>query len=284
MATIVWEIWGSTEESSSEDDAAADYAQSKIDAAFGISSATSSSSISSSSHSSGQSSSTTISSSTSPHRDAAPDITITTPTATPDCVSGYATYTMPAVASAPANAASLKFLIPKADSPGTDWEFDILPGLIVDPKTDVLSWQVGTSAPGPPITSGSGGKDMGIKWQAPEGASGSKTLPIRYSGSQILTRELGGTYVELLFTSDPPLGIQTYGVVAKGSGVGYLSPAPAGVPKFSDTELVRLYAGRMLWPTNSGKSSPLLIFELKTHTPPDHYEGWYDLQALPLQQ
>lgn len=76
---------------------------------------------------------------------------------------------MPAVASAPANAASLRFIIPKADTPGTDWEFDILPGLIVDPKTDVLSWTVGTSASGPPITSGNGGADMTIKWQAPNG-------------------------------------------------------------------------------------------------------------------
>jgi hypothetical protein len=110
---------------------------------------------------------------------------------------------MPAVASAPANAASLRFLIPKADTPDTSWEFDILPGFIVNPETDVLSWQVGTSATGPPITSGNGGAGMSIKWEAPAGAS--------------------GTYVELLFTDDPPLGIQTYGVVAKGGGVSYLS-------------------------------------------------------------
>jgi hypothetical protein len=110
---------------------------------------------------------------------------------------------MPAVASAPANAASLRFLIPKADTPGTAWEFDILPGFTVNPETDVVSWQVGTSATGPPITSGNGGAGMSIKWEAPAGAS--------------------GTYVELLFTDDPPLEIQTYGVVAKGGGVSYLS-------------------------------------------------------------
>ncbi|RYP77401.1 hypothetical protein DL771_001196 [Monosporascus sp. 5C6A] len=47
--TIIWEDWGSTEESPSEDDEAADYAQSQIDAAFGSTSVTTSSSTSTSS-------------------------------------------------------------------------------------------------------------------------------------------------------------------------------------------------------------------------------------------
>lgn len=116
--------------------------------------------------------STTTSSTTSqPPRVAAPDITMSTPTETPDCVAGYQTWTLKAVASAQANAASLKFIIPKADTPGTNWKFDLSPGFVVDPKTDVESWKVATSDTGPPITSGDGGKDMDISWQAPTGAS-----------------------------------------------------------------------------------------------------------------
>ncbi|RYP57836.1 hypothetical protein DL769_009244 [Monosporascus sp. CRB-8-3] len=60
---VVWEDWGSTEESPREDDEAADYAQSQIDAAFGSSSVTTSSSASTSSAST--SSASTSSASTS---------------------------------------------------------------------------------------------------------------------------------------------------------------------------------------------------------------------------
>ncbi|RYO99474.1 hypothetical protein DL763_001498 [Monosporascus cannonballus] len=63
MVEVVWEDWGSTEESPSEDDEAADYAQSQIDAAFGSSRVTTSSSASTSSAST--SSASTSSASTS---------------------------------------------------------------------------------------------------------------------------------------------------------------------------------------------------------------------------
>jgi hypothetical protein len=78
---------------------------------------------------------------------------------------------MPAVASAPANAASLKFAIPEADLAFSDWEFQLLPGFLVDPGTNVANYQVGTSQAGPPITSGTGGANLTIKWQTPKGAS-----------------------------------------------------------------------------------------------------------------
>jgi hypothetical protein len=78
---------------------------------------------------------------------------------------------MPAVASAPANAASLKFAIPKADLIDSDWEFKLLPGFFVDPGTNVANYQVGTNEVGPPITSGNGGSNLTIKWQTPKGAS-----------------------------------------------------------------------------------------------------------------
>jgi hypothetical protein len=87
---------------------------------------------------------------------------------------------MPAVASAPANAASLKFIIPEADLGDSDWMFQLLPGFIVDPGTDVASYQVGTSVTGPPITSGNGGANLTIKWQTPQGASMLK--PFSYCG------------------------------------------------------------------------------------------------------
>lgn len=135
------------------------------------SSLTTSSRPSSSPTSSSSRSTTTTSTTTQPPRVAAPDITINTPSATPDCVGGFQTWTLQAVASAPANAGSLKMFIPKADTPGTNWEFDLMPGLVVDPKTAVEAWQVGTSAVGPPIASGDGGAGMSIKWQAPTGAS-----------------------------------------------------------------------------------------------------------------
>ncbi|RYO92304.1 hypothetical protein DL762_001753 [Monosporascus cannonballus] len=63
MVEVVWEDWGNTEESPSEDDEAADYAQSQIDAAFGSSRVTTSSSASTSSAST--SSASTSSASTS---------------------------------------------------------------------------------------------------------------------------------------------------------------------------------------------------------------------------
>ncbi|KAI0388368.1 hypothetical protein F5Y17DRAFT_453111 [Xylariaceae sp. FL0594] len=170
------------------------------------------------------SSSSATPSTTPPPRVAAPDITIATPTKKPECVQGYATYTLPAVASAPANAASLKFLIPAADAPGTNWEFEIGPGFIIDPKTNIESWEVGTSADEPTVASGKGGSDMKIEWKAPSGAS--------------------DTYVQLTFTEpDPPLGIQTYGITAKGS-YACLTDSCSGPPKITtspDGMVCKLY-------------------------------------------
>ncbi|KAI1756052.1 hypothetical protein F4782DRAFT_484642 [Xylaria castorea] len=150
------------------------------------------------------------SSTTLPHHTAAPDITITTPTTKPDCVEGFATYTLPAVASAPANAASLKFLIPAADKSDEAWEFDIPSDQEPDPRTNVLSWKVVTSQDGPPTKSGDGGKDMKIEWQSP--------------------KDPKGTYVELLFKSDPPLDAQKFNVVAKGGSFACLPSSCDGPP------------------------------------------------------
>ncbi|KAM3067179.1 hypothetical protein ACMFMG_005452 [Clarireedia jacksonii] len=156
------------------------------------------------------------SSTTLPPRVAAPEITITTPSATPNCVQGFQTYTMPAVASAPANAASLKFAIPEADTVFSNWQFQLLPGFFVDPGTNVANYQVGTNAVEPPITSGEGGTNLTIKWQAPKGAN--------------------GTYVELLFKDDPPLGVQTYGVVAYGSGIACMPDVCSGPPTVTTSD------------------------------------------------
>lgn len=115
---------------------------------------------------------TPASTTTLPPRVPAPDITINAPDATPECSQGYATYTMSAVASAPANAESLKFIIPQADErENKDWRFDLSPGFLVDPKTNVKSWEVGTSDGGDPIASGDGGEDMEITWLSPKDAS-----------------------------------------------------------------------------------------------------------------
>ncbi|KAI0185874.1 hypothetical protein EV127DRAFT_473127 [Xylaria flabelliformis] len=146
-----------------------------------------------------------------PSPTAAPDITIPTPTATPSCVEGFATYTLPAVASAPADAASLKFLIPAADTSDKAWEFDIPSDQKPDPRTNVLSWQVVTSPDGPPTKSGDGGEDMKIEWQSP--------------------KDPNGTYVELLFKSDPPLDAQKFNVVAKGGSFACLPSSCDGPPK-----------------------------------------------------
>ncbi|KAI3318788.1 hypothetical protein HD806DRAFT_548927 [Xylariaceae sp. AK1471] len=148
-----------------------------------------------------------------PSHTAAPDITIATAKTTPECVAGYATYTLPAVASAPANAASLKVFIPQADTkPNTAWEFDIASDQDPDPRTSVQSWQVITSPDnGPPTKSGDGGKDMKIEWQSPS--------------------KPNGTYAELLFKSDAPLEAQKFDVVAKGGSFACLPSACSGPPK-----------------------------------------------------
>ncbi|KAI1771557.1 hypothetical protein F4818DRAFT_207037 [Hypoxylon cercidicola] len=118
-----------------------------------------------------RSSTSSASSTTQPSRTAASDITIPTPSDKPDCNQGYATYTLQAVASAPPNAASLRFYIPEADDAREEWEFDLMPTRDVDPKTNVESWSVGTKAK-ESLASGKGGKDMEIKWKAPEEAPG----------------------------------------------------------------------------------------------------------------
>lgn len=111
---------------------------------------------------------TIISTTTSlPPRVAAPDITVTTPSATPDCVQGYQTYTMPARATAPANAASLKFVIPEADLEDSDWQFHLLPNLAGDPGNNVKSYAIGINSTGPPIKTGDGGSNLTISWQTP---------------------------------------------------------------------------------------------------------------------
>ncbi|KAI1153729.1 hypothetical protein F4825DRAFT_473758 [Nemania diffusa] len=162
-----------------------------------------------------QTSTQTLTATTLPPHTAAPDITIATPTTTPDCVGGFATYTLPAVASAPANAASLKFLIPAADTSDEAWEFDIPSGQDPDPRTNVLSWQVVTSSEGPPTGSGDGGEDMKIEWQSPQ--------------------DPNGTYVELLFKSDEPLAAQKFNVVAKGGSFACL-PSSCNGPQTVTTD------------------------------------------------
>ncbi len=79
------------------------------------------------------------------------------------------------------------------------------------------------------------------------------------SALEILTRELDGTYVELFFVSNPPLGAQTYGVVAKGSGVSSQYPAFVGTSNLSDASSVCLYARRLFRTPNSCKFFHLII-------------------------
>ncbi|RYP19193.1 hypothetical protein DL765_003508 [Monosporascus sp. GIB2] len=88
MVEVIWVDWGSTVESPSEDDAAADYAQSQIDAAFGSSTVTTSSSASTSSASSSSAtppplSTTSSVPTTSPTSPTSPTSTTTQPTPTP---------------------------------------------------------------------------------------------------------------------------------------------------------------------------------------------------------
>ncbi|XXG93757.1 hypothetical protein Hte_000006 [Hypoxylon texense] len=131
-------------------------------------------------------------------RTSAPDITIPTPSDKPDCNQGHATYTL--------------FYIPEADDAREEWEFDLMPNGSFDPETNVESWSVGTKAK-EPLASGKGGKDMEIKWKAPEEAP-------------------DGTYVELVFANpDPPLGNQTFGVVAKGGSTPCMPDSCCGPPK-----------------------------------------------------
>lgn len=115
------------------------------------------------------SSTSSNSSTTQPSRTAAPDITIPTPSEEeePDCVEGYATYTLQAAATAPASASSLKFYIPKADKSRGDWEFKLIPNADEDPKTNVESWSVGAKDTDE-LASGKGGEDMEIKWKTPD--------------------------------------------------------------------------------------------------------------------
>ncbi|KAL6362278.1 hypothetical protein LRP88_03551 [Fusarium phalaenopsidis] len=125
-----------------------------------------------------------------------------TTTETPECVQGYQTYTMTAVASAPANADSIRVFIPEADRPGMKWEVSLPTiqffGIPIDVRGNIRSWRVGTSDERTTLASGDGGKDMSIKWETP--------------------RDTDGTYVELFFTSNPPLGPQVFRVVAQSDG------------------------------------------------------------------
>ncbi|KAJ7090103.1 hypothetical protein C8R44DRAFT_990745 [Mycena epipterygia] len=125
----------------------------------------------------------------------APPITISTPTATPPCVLGSRTYSLPAIVSAPPNAQSIKIFVPAADrAAGALWNITFGPGLFgPSPSDNVAAWEVSTTASGPLIGSGSSGSN--VQWTAPLDAS--------------------GTYVELLFKSG--LGKQSYGITAFGT-------------------------------------------------------------------
>ncbi|KAF4626809.1 hypothetical protein G7Y89_g11346 [Cudoniella acicularis] len=124
---------------------------------------------------------------------------------------------MPAVMSAPANAASLKFVIPLADTQDTNWNFTLLSGFTVDPATDVQAWSVGSDTAGvsgPLISSGNGGAGMQITWQTPAGST--------------------GVYVELLFNEG--LGIQTNGVSVVGNNFPCMPAACSGPPTITQTD------------------------------------------------
>ncbi|KAJ7090100.1 hypothetical protein C8R44DRAFT_751083 [Mycena epipterygia] len=100
----------------------------------------------------------------------APDITLSPPTATPACVKGSRTYSLPIILRAPPNAPSIKIYVPSADhADGSSWNITFSPGLFgPSPEESVSGWQVSTSAPGPPINSGSGGTH--VQWVSPTNA------------------------------------------------------------------------------------------------------------------
>ncbi|KAH8586572.1 hypothetical protein B0O99DRAFT_644117 [Bisporella sp. PMI_857] len=103
-------------------------------------------------------------------RAAVPDITITTPPATPGCVHGLQTYSIRAVVSTPANAASVKLIIPGAGVIDSDWELQFLPGKDSDPGKDVVSsYQIGINSTEPPIKTGNGSEKLTISWRTPAG-------------------------------------------------------------------------------------------------------------------
>ncbi|KAI0469711.1 hypothetical protein GGR56DRAFT_244607 [Xylariaceae sp. FL0804] len=153
-----------------------------------------------------------VSSSPTTTRVAAPDVTIPTASATPDCNEGYATYTLQATATAPANAASLKIFIPQADANGGDWGLNITGDNGVDISADVQTWTVAISdEDAPAVTSGDGGDGMDIKWTEPGDSP-------------------NGIYVELLFTDpSPPLGAQSFAMTATGGLSACMSCSGSGL-------------------------------------------------------
>jgi hypothetical protein len=99
----------------------------------------------------------------------APAITVAPATITPACVRGRATYSLHAVASAPADAASIDIYVPGSDTQGIKWEISFDDNLV----DNINTWQVTTSLQAhggitPVVASGHGGDP--IKWITPRGA------------------------------------------------------------------------------------------------------------------
>jgi hypothetical protein len=129
---------------------------------------------------------------------------------------------MTAVASAPANADSVKLVIPEADLLDSDWELRILPGKDSDAGKDVVTgYQIGINSTGKPIKTGNGGANLTISWQTP--ARGSMLISIFLKGPERNKQEMltstDHTYVELLLAEGSNLTSNPFGVVAYGSGV-----------------------------------------------------------------
>ncbi|KAK6849442.1 hypothetical protein PG995_013275 [Apiospora arundinis] len=169
------------------------------------------------------------SSTTQPPRVTAPSVTIGSSSEKVDkCETGYGSYSMMAKATAPANAKSQRFYVPRADfSGGMDWSVEFVDGFVgddpkkfdknkpTDPKTVVASWSVGTSEQKDPVAKGKGGKDMKIEWKAPDKATNLEPPE--------------GTFVELVYVE--PVGQQEWGIIAKGGKAACMPDSCNGPPR-----------------------------------------------------